>query len=150
MSARSYGVHRGRFVSNTTISMPRGTSWSIGRPALRAATGNVGLVSRWNVSTKSGDTGQAATMQSVKMPRLTNRMRRLARAHPEAVAAVSPAAVEESRARYGAADLPHGEVSKKLLCTSSVLSLAPSKSYYCFAAGLYGTCGASAVYVPLL
>lgn len=96
--------------------MPRGASWAIGRPALRAANGAVGRGSQWSVSTKSGaDVGQGATMQGVKMPRLTNRMRRLARAHPEAVAAVSPAAVEDSRARYAAAaELPLSEVGKKL------------------------------------
>lgn len=37
------------------------------------------------------------------VPRLTNRMRRLARSHPEIVAKVSPLAVEDARAQYESA-----------------------------------------------
>ncbi|CAM9678943.1 unnamed protein product, partial [Laminaria digitata] len=91
------------------IAMPRCTSWVISRPVLRAATASARRGSRWNLSTRSGDGRQAtaaaaAAVQGAepKMPRLTNRLRRLARAHPEAVAAISPAAVEESRAKYSA------------------------------------------------
>lgn len=90
--------------------MPRGTGWAIGRPALRVAAKNLGNGSRWSVSNRGGDAGATAAMQGVKMPRVTNRMRRLARAHPEAVAAVSPSAVEDSRSKY-AASAASSEVS---------------------------------------
>lgn len=90
--------------------MPRCTSRTVYGPALRV----VGRGSRWSFSAKTGDVGgqtaeQQLDVQTIKMPSLTNRMRRLARAHPEAVAAVSPAAVEDSRARYGRG-IPRTEV----------------------------------------
>lgn len=66
----------------------------IKRPVLRAAGSSAARGSRWSFST-GGEVGEQAP--AVKMPRLTHRMRRLARAHPEAVAAVSPSAVQESR-----------------------------------------------------
>lgn len=99
------------------VAMPRGTTWSVGRPVLRAATASARRASRWNLSTRSGDERQAtaaatAAVQGAepKAPRLTNRLRRLARAYPEEVAAISPAAVEESRAKYSAG-APNSEVS---------------------------------------
>lgn len=73
---------------------------AIKRPVLRVATSSAALGSRWSVSTKGG----------VKMPRLTHRMRRLARAHPEAVAAISPSAVEDSRSTYAGKVMPFMEV----------------------------------------
>ena len=118
--------------------MPRGTSWAISTPALRAATASARRGSRWNLSTRSGDGRQAtaaaaaaaaaAAVQGAqpKMPRLTNRLRRLARAYPEAVAAISPAAVEESRAKYSAG-VPRSEVSnisRQLSCNESWLSMS--------------------------
>lgn len=82
----------------TASTMSRCVSRSIGKPALHVARSGVAGGSRWGLSTKS--TAGAATTR--KMPKLTNRMRRLARAHPEAVAAISPSAVEESRSTYTA------------------------------------------------
>lgn len=67
------------------------------RPVSFAASSSVTRGSRWSVSTKGGG-GELP----VKMPRLTHRMRRLARAHPEAVAAVSPSAVQDSRSMLAA------------------------------------------------
>lgn len=69
---------------------------AIKRPVILAASSSVARGSRRGVSTKGG-VGEHAS--AVKMPRLTHRMRRLARAHPEAVAAVSPSAVQESRSK---------------------------------------------------
>lgn len=112
------------------IAMPRGTTWSVSRPVLRAATASARRASRWNLSTRSGDERQATAAASAataavqgaapKAPRLTNRLRRLARAYPEAVAAISPAAVEESRAKYSAG-APNSEVSnisRQLSCNA--------------------------------
>ncbi|CAM9707480.1 unnamed protein product [Scytosiphon promiscuus] len=78
--------------------MSRCVSRSIGTPVVRIAGSGVAGGPRWGMSTKS--TGGAATTR--KMPKLTHRMRRLARAHPEAVAAISPSAVEDSRSAYAA------------------------------------------------
>ena len=96
-------------------TMPRGTSWAISRPVLRAATASANRGLRCNLSTRSGTQATAAAAGAVqgaepKMPRLTNRLRRLAKAHPEAVATISPSAVEASRAKYSAG-APHSEVS---------------------------------------
>ncbi|CAM9134901.1 unnamed protein product [Ectocarpus fasciculatus] len=79
--------------------MSRCASGAISRPVLRVASSSTTQGTRWSVSTKSGAAGRAAAA-TTKMPRLTHRMRRLARAHPEAVAAISPSAVEESRSAY--------------------------------------------------
>eukprot|EP00903_Cladosiphon_okamuranus_P009917 g9414.t3 len=70
------------------------------RPVVLAASSSVGRGSRWIVSTKGGG-GEQPPVKG-KMPRLTHRMRRLARAHPEAVAAVSPSAVQYSRSKLTA------------------------------------------------
>ncbi|CAM9432193.1 unnamed protein product [Ectocarpus sp. 12 AP-2014] len=81
--------------------MSRCVSGTISRPILRVTSSSTTPGTRWSVSTKSGAAGRAAATTN-KMPRLTHRMRRLARAHPEAVAAISPSAVEDSRSVYAA------------------------------------------------
>ncbi|CAM9153981.1 unnamed protein product [Ectocarpus sp. 4 AP-2014] len=90
--------------------MSRYASGAISRPVLRVTNSSTTQGTRWSVSTKSGAAGRAPAT-TTKMPRLTHRMRRLARAHPEAVAAISPSAVEDSRSVY-AASVPRSKQSQ--------------------------------------
>ena len=104
--------------------MPGGTTWPITRPSFQAAANQVRRGSAWRFSTRSGVGGHSAATQQTIKPRLTNRMRRLARAHPEAVAIVSPAAVEDSRTKYAAVVSP-GKVSTMVIWRRWRLSTSP-------------------------
>lgn len=85
--------------------MPSGMTRMIGWPGFQIAATHFRRGSKWRFSTKAGVGGHSPATQQTKVPRMTNRMRRLARAHPEAVVSASSDSTEESRAKFPAPPL---------------------------------------------